>query len=295
MHLTLPLLLLAANVGKQDAGYLGVLEEYQPAPYKRLTIARVLFRATQGGWVALPDGFKDNHPLQFDPSEYESSEQASLDSLPQQMRWQVCFDGKTLGKVASLKPTRWRALALRGSLFLFEERMPPWVGKEGFDFSGWPEKPVHRPLVLNSEARCDDPSRWKPTTLPHKIAQGLGEKFASIVGESIACELDAGATTCAMKVDRWDVRRAYRDRGSRWLLEVRALESSGNVQPFLFFVDGKDVHLLGMDMRVLDAGDYDGDGQSEVVVRFQRYNHDGYTLFFGPRLERSASFGWRYH
>jgi hypothetical protein len=45
-----------------------------------------------------------------------------------------------------------------------------------------------------------------------------------------------------------------------------------------------------MDMTVIDAGDYDGDGRSELVVMFQRYDHDGYTLFF-DNFDRSISFG----
>ncbi len=30
-------------------------------------------------------------------------------------------------------------------------------------------------------------------------------------------------------------------------------------------------------------------------MKFTRYDHDGYTLFYGPDFERSASFGWMYH
>jgi hypothetical protein len=41
-----------------------------------------------------------------------------------------------------------------------------------------------------------------------------------------------------------------------------------------------------MDMTVIDAGGYDGDGRSELVVMFQRYDHDGYTLFF-DKFDRS--------
>ena len=47
-------------------------------------------------------------------------------------------------------------------------------------------------------------------------------------------------------------------------------------------------------MWLVDAGDYDGDGKSELVFAINDYNRCGYRLFyedFGPR----AVFVFRYH
>jgi hypothetical protein len=63
---------------------------------------------------------------------------------------------------------------------------------------------------------------------------------------------------------------------------------------FAVFADGT-VRLLGSSLLLLDAGDdYDGDGGSELVLQFGRYNYDAYTMF-SNRFEASVTFGWTYH
>jgi hypothetical protein len=45
---------------------------------------------------------------------------------------------------------------------------------------------------------------------------------------------------------------------------------------------------------VVDAGDYDGDGKSEVVVKYGGYNEDGYTMFYDG-FSKQVSLRWSYH
>jgi hypothetical protein len=52
--------------------------------------------------------------------------------------------------------------------------------------------------------------------------------------------------------------------------------------------------FLGSGLALIDAGDYDGDGHSELVFAKSGYNHDGYVLF-SDDLAHSAEFGWSYH
>jgi len=47
-------------------------------------------------------------------------------------------------------------------------------------------------------------------------------------------------------------------------------------------------------IMLVDAGDYDGDGDSEVIFWVSRYNHDGYVLFY-KQLSRFVEFSWGYH
>ena len=51
---------------------------------------------------------------------------------------------------------------------------------------------------------------------------------------------------------------------------------------------------LGFDMQLLDAGDYDADGRSELVFMYSHYNSDGYKLFANGFADQE-SFGFSYH
>lgn len=68
----------------------------------------------------------------------------------------------------------------------------------------------------------------------------------------------------------------------QWLPHTFAVLSNGKVRH------------LGSSMTLIDAGDYDGDGRSELVFAFAKYDYDGYTLFSNG-FERSVSYGWIYH
>jgi hypothetical protein len=94
----------------------------------------------------------------------------------------------------------------------------------------------------------------------------------------------------------YEARAAYASAGRQRVVEAVGTSPEGRRRYFLFFLSSPGrVRVLGLDMTVLDAGDYDGDGRSELLVKFARYDHDGYTLFYGRDFERSVSFGWMYH
>jgi len=63
---------------------------------------------------------------------------------------------------------------------------------------------------------------------------------------------------------------------------------------FWFYVNGKDIRLIGQSLELIDAGDYDHDGHSEVVFHKSGYNYDGYILVFDD-MRKQIEFGWSYH
>ena len=54
------------------------------------------------------------------------------------------------------------------------------------------------------------------------------------------------------------------------------------------------VQYLGQDIWLLDAGDYDNDGRSEVVFVIEGYNRGGYELFYDD-FRKHAIFEYSYH
>jgi hypothetical protein len=62
-----------------------------------------------------------------------------------------------------------------------------------------------------------------------------------------------------------------------------------------FYVDKEKIaHALGSGMRLVDAGDYDNDGTSEVVFWESDYNKGGYILFYN-HFTVKEEFSWNYH
>ena len=54
------------------------------------------------------------------------------------------------------------------------------------------------------------------------------------------------------------------------------------------------MRFLGSRMWLVDAGDYDNDGKSELVFSIDDYNRGGYRLFYDD-FSRSAKFEFGYH
>jgi hypothetical protein len=74
---------------------------------------------------------------------------------------------------------------------------------------------------------------------------------------------------------------------------VSALKSEWADQVFYVNEQGT-ITFLGAELKLLDAGDYDGEGRSAVIFKLQSYDKDGYVLFYDG-FRRKASFTWIYH
>jgi hypothetical protein len=62
-----------------------------------------------------------------------------------------------------------------------------------------------------------------------------------------------------------------------------------------WFLDkGKGPKFIGRSLELVDAGDYDGDGWSEIVFHRYGYDYDAYVLLF-DHLSKQIEFGWIYH
>jgi len=61
-----------------------------------------------------------------------------------------------------------------------------------------------------------------------------------------------------------------------------------------FYVRGEEVRHLGSNMLLVDIGDYDQSSDEEAVFKIQRYNNDGYTLYYDG-FKHNVEFSWHYH
>ena len=244
----------------------GVLETPDCGPSTRAV--RPLFVRLAAGWVSLSDtGVTVNHPM---PDE-----------------WEIAFDGRDRGRVHTVP---------RGGEATLRPTPPAGL------FEGWCSPPELRPLVVVSAANFEDPDQWKPA----RLSDGeLGSLLAPLVGErdsAFNCPRDVEkAEPFRPRVADLEVTQAYRDRRGRTIAGVRLRRSLYRCD-FLFegawlthwFELGASPHRIGTDLDLVDAGDYDRDGASELIFWQGAYNRDGYVLVTGD-LRRRVEHAWSYH
>jgi len=173
---------------------------------------------------------------------------------------------------------------------------PPHVGHPDPAYETWgADAPVYRPLVLVSPEHVSDPEQWKPRTPDPALIGRAADAFLAEVKRENG-ELPLGPAEVRLS-------KSYRSRQGESLL---ALSIGGREPPsdevpgeewslhwFLARTDGR-LEFLGNDLLLIDAGDYDGDGRSEVLFLKSGYDEDGYVLFFDDFKEH-AEFAWQYH
>jgi hypothetical protein len=278
-----------------DTVVVGVLESLSPAQRQRLerdygkiggTIVRVAFHKTAEGWQAF-DGHVEN----------VEQLRAARGRFPARLDWTVAFDGRALGRVTSAAPGEWKAYADMGLELVTPGQQVVHIGKSDARFQSWEaEKPVYRPLVLVSRPNVADPDQWKTVHLGRD----------DLAGAIAPLRAELARERKELRFANRDIRisNAYRSRSGRIIfaltLNPKLNREDGPPGPewsshwFALEVRGGPVRFLGNGLALIDAGDYDGDGRSELVFAKSDYNYDGYVLY-DDDLERAVEFGWSYH
>jgi hypothetical protein len=278
--------LLAAQAMAAEVD-LGVLEHLSPGQQTRLekaygrkaeAVVRLAFHSAGGAWVAFP------------------SDIAAIGQFPAKVAWTVALDGRARGQVDSASPPQWLAYADLGLQFLLPGSTPPRIGAPAAAYEQWDsDTPVRRPLVVVSGSHVEDPDHWKPAAPSAALLQRGTDSFrAQLAQENQALSADA---------PKVGLMKSYRSAKGRFLLaflvqgkapppdEVPGPEWS----PHWFVADASGaVRFLGNELLLIDAGDYDGDGRSELVFRKSSYDYDGYVIYFDD-FAKAAEFGWNYH
>ncbi|HXQ39715.1 MAG TPA: hypothetical protein VN821_00510 [Candidatus Udaeobacter sp.] len=283
----------AAPARAGDSIVVGVLENLSPNLQARIqqaygtaatSVVRVAFRRAADGWVAFPDDIGNLDQLQSASQQFP----ASLD-------WTIAFDGKSLGRIESARPKQWLAFSDIGLHFLLAGERVPHVGNPGSDFAQWgADGAVYRPLILVSAPNVQDPDGWQRAAGDDSLVRSGMDSFrAAVQKENTKFKLEDG---------KGELLKAYRSRSGSLLF---ALIVTGQApapdevpgpewSPHWFVTDSSgQVRFLGSELLLIDAGDYGGDGHSELIFAKSSYDYDGYLMFYDD-FRRSAAFGWNY-
>jgi len=180
---------------------------------------------------------------------------------------------------------------------------PPTVGQRSQEFGGFLGEAVHRPLIAVSQPNYRDPDGWKPSELPAIVTLAIGQQFRKRFPQVRNCVTGHNENPRAWPYEDINIRvqKAYTSKQG-WIIAEVILSpyrcEGPPDEPFTshWFVvtPGHEVRLLDSHMWLVDAGDYDGDGKSELVFSIDDYNRGGYRLFYNDFRQR-AVFEFSYH
>lgn len=295
----LQLLLCTSHLHTQNTNdlYLGVLETRFVSfeDTTRIRVQRVMFRHANDKWYSLEHEIGDS-------SKY-----------PVQAPWTIAFDGRTIGSFNShMAPIKFRDAPWtfpRDAYHIPDTQKLPTIGMPTMEFSGWIGEIQPRPLVTVSDTNYADREKWKPFVPDERIIKelttlykqhfeyteyaridtlsdvilALGKSYISANGGSLIQIgeknfLDDGAVILSSPI--W----IYRSSAGEVIDLSKAVDF-----PFRGAGDSETSNL-----HLVDAGDYDGDGYSEVIFWIDRYNGNGYALFY-HNFSAHVTFEWSFH
>jgi hypothetical protein len=286
------LFLMVSSNASGNPLILAVAEEPDPHESNDVAIIRILFQKQDDTWFAL--------------NNKESQNKLNLDKID----WTIAFDGKNLGSITSVDNIKLKYPDCdwcfpRDKIFRVANpnNFPKLGNKEG-RFDNWSYLPKNRPIVLVNLPNFQDNESWKQFTPQKKLIVKLFPKLKEIIKSAYHCNgaPNWDATPINLTQSDIDLFRSYKNKNGALIvsagLSVKHTKScdgplSPEDKPIWFYIDDK-IKLIGMELDLLDAGDYDNDGEIEFVFEHSGYNRDGYTLF-ESKFSKRIDYHWGYH
>lgn len=295
VELSVVLVCLSAACGlSAQTAYLGILEDvpgiYAGEPNSRAV--RVVFQKEGHGWRALPSQCPDQTCLKTIASSY-----------PPEVKWTITFNGRDLGLLTGRTPNEFKFYSQVGQQRITSTALAPVVGKRSAEFGGFTDQAVYRPLVVNSQPFFKDPESWKPSELRTELVGLLRHRFRRMFRKVSNCESPEENASKLWIYQDTDIRilKAYSSNRGWSVVELRLENYRCDGPPDEAFINhwfaiapSKELVLLDHGMWLVDAGDYDNDGKSELVFSINRYNRGGYELFYDD-FKKKAKFEFPYH
>ena len=163
-----------------------------------------------------------------------------------------------------------------------------------------------RPLVVVSQPNTADPDGWKRLdSAPEDVAQSVRQVFRKQFPHVSLCKDEE------IIRKKWNypdsairILATYGSNKGSLLIETDLNDGGctyvddpndpGSAPWFLVTQDGQ-IRRIGSFMTLLDAGDYDNDGMSELIFQYNRPEDIDGFLLFDAKLHKRAEILWTYH
>lgn len=237
---------------------------------------------------------------------------------PEEIRWTIAFDGTNAGSVQSRPNTNKTPLNTDTHVPILQLGQSLTIGKPSEEFSGWQNTLFNRPLVLVSRGGFKDPDEWKPFQPTKDQTRLFKSTFRTEYPKVLNCNENEEPLDNPWPYKDTDIKitKTYHSNKGDSLVGIFLKggkcginDGPFQVQLFLFRSDKsaaritldtrkRRLHESGKDnllsLILVDAGDYDGDGKSEVIFFVSGYNEDGYAMFYDS-FRKNVLWTWSYH
>jgi len=243
----------------------------------------------------------------------------SIQRLNEKVRWTIAFDGKNLGEVESepIVASKVSSERMPGPSFPHSILTPtgriPIIGTPDERFNGDFGAPVRRPLVVISKPNFKDPEEWKRARLPAQEVDQVRVAFRKIYNHLRQCDASGMPLTIDWQVPNSEIGivKAYGSNKSFFLVETELKHTrcayslvGKNLQAlkgnhWFYLAPSREASYLGNRWELVDAGDYDGDGKSEIIFYItegpeEALDTEGYVLFYDD-FHHNIRFTWNNH
>jgi hypothetical protein len=235
---------------------------------------------------------------------------------PDKMKWTIAHNGKNAGKVESLPRSTGQNTSLTRDLHTPEAgtEQKLVIGEPTEAFSGWQNTIQNRPLVVVSMENVRDPDKWQPFQPDEIQIEYFISAFRSEYPMVTNCDEDAIPLEEPWEYGDDDIKigeNSFRSKNGDMLVSIHleGCKCGMSDDPFLpqlfLFRADKLFNLMvltstrphsidSLSLFFIDSGDYDGDGESEVLFFVSGYNEDGYALFYDS-FQKEVLYTWSYH
>ena len=243
--------------------------------------------------------------------EKKGEEWAVILTQNDKLRWTIAFDGKSLGTFNSV-PAMSSGQRTIPDIAHFPEpgsNQKLAFGKPNKRFSGWQYTNMHRPFIVVANGNFKDPEQWKTFKHTQKQADYFKSLFRKEYPTVTNCDENEKALPNPWKYENSSIelgKKAYQSNKNFLIIGMKLTGCKCGLfhgpfieQKFIISPDGSYEHLLlnsndSFSLTLVDAGDYDSDGKSEVVFFVSGYNEDGYALFYNF-FRNHVNYTWHYH
>jgi len=292
-RLTLTILLLGASLAAQSPPLmLGALEDtsgkFAEDPHSRSV--RAIFYRSGSDWK----------PFATDCISEDCLRKLASD-FPRETDWTIAFDGRKIGQLRSRIPAEIESYSRAGQQQILNagpKNPVATIGQRTDEFAGFIEEPVYRPLVAISEPNFKDPDVWKPVLLDAATTTAVRHEFRKKYPKITDCEVEELRDYRDLDIK---ILHAYASKpGWRLILtsvkgcDIDDLRGDGlSLEWFIVDPTGAARYLHG-NMRLVDAGDYDNSGHSQLLFLIDDDNRGGYRFYYDD-FQKEAAFEYTFH
>jgi hypothetical protein len=258
---------------------------------------RVVFHRDGANWRAFPSYCPDQTCMKTISAEF-----------PADTYWNIVFRGKFLGKVEGQIEPNFPFYAEIGLQDIVSKTTVPTIGDRSSAYAGFLGLPAYRPLVAVSAPYYNDPDGWRAVTPPAHILALARSAFHHRFPVALNCRNpnENIVRKTAYRDDQIVTIDAYTSEKGWYLihLTLRNYNCDGPADdpytgntPFtdqwLAVSPADQISFLEASMSLVDAGDYDKSGSSDLVFSIDRYNQGGYVMYYNA-FAQHVDFAFNY-